>query len=151
MDGDKITLEMLKSDIDRIEHIEIKEIKDDVVDIKLNLNENNILTEQSIKSNEKLSNAIDVMKDTMIEITQNIKDSNRISSELTETVMNLNEKVNGIEVSVKTRIDEVDSKIDYLDNKSKFDILTWLKNNWVSALLAIGAVSYIISQLIANK
>ena len=72
----------LKVKVNKIEYTEIKELKDEVQQVKIDLNTNNILTKQCIESNDKMSNTLDTLKDTMIEVAQSVKDSNRVTSEL---------------------------------------------------------------------
>ena len=110
------TIEELKAKVDKLEYTEIKNIKEDIGQIKIDLSTNNLLTQQSIDANNKLSNVIDTMRDTMIEMGQSLKDSNRISSELTDNVSNLSDKVNKVE-------NKLEEKIKNIDDKSKIDIL----------------------------
>ena len=84
----------------------------------------------------KLSNVIDTMRDTMIEMGQSLKDSNRISSELTDNVSNLSDKVNKVE-------NKLEEKIKNIDDKSKIDILCWMKNNWFG-IVGIGGMLYTV-------
>lgn len=129
-------VEELKTKVDKLEYIEIKNIKEDISQIKIDLNTNNLLTQQSIDSNNKLSSVIDTMRDTMIEMGQSLKDSNRISSELTDNVSNLSDKVNKVE-------NKLEEKIKNIDDKSKIDILCWMKNNWFG-IIGIGGILYTI-------
>ena len=130
------TIEELKAKVDKLEYTEIKNIKEDIGQIKIDLNTNNLLTQQSIDANNKLSNVIDTMRDTMIEMGQSLKDSNRISSELTDNVSNLSDKVNKVE-------NQLEEKIKNIDDKSKIDILCWMKNNWFG-IVGIGGMLYTV-------
>lgn len=130
------TIEELKAKVDKLEYTEIKNIKEDIGQIKIDLNTNNLLTQQSIDANNKLSNVIDTMRDTMIEMGQSLKDSNRISSELTDNVSNLSDKVNKVE-------NKLEEKIKNIDDKSKIDILYWMKNNWFG-IVGIGGMLYTV-------
>ena len=56
------TIEELKAKVDKLEYTEIKNIKEDIGQIKIDLNTNNLLTQQSIDANNKLSNVIDTMR-----------------------------------------------------------------------------------------
>ena len=90
---EKELYEELKDKVNKLEYTEIKKIKEDISQIKIDLNTNNILTKQSIETSKQLSEAMGSFKETMIEMGQSLKDGNRISSELAETVKNLNDKV----------------------------------------------------------
>lgn len=127
----------LKSKINHLEYDEIKPIKEDISDIKIKMNTNDLLTKQALECNEKLSGAIDILKNTMVEVSQSVKDSNRINTEITKTIEELNKKI----ASVEVRIDEI-------DDKSKLDIVIWLKNNWFGIVGIIGIVYTIIKTLI---
>ena len=111
----------LKAKVNKIEYTEIKELKDEVQQVKIDLNTNNILTKQCIESNDKMSNTLDTLKDTMIEVAQSVKDSNRVTSELTSTVKDLNDKVKNVENTMDKKFDEVNERMEVIDDKGKFD------------------------------
>lgn len=129
--------EELKGKINHLEYDEIKPLKDDVNDIKLKINTNDLLTKQALENNEKLSYAIDTLKDTMVEISQSVKDSNRINGEITKTIEELNKKITSVEV-----------RINEIDDKSKLDIVLWLKNNWFGIVGILGILYTIIKTMI---
>ena len=129
--------EELKSKINHLEYDEIKPIKSDINEIKIQMNTNDLLTKQAIENNEKLSNAIDILKGTMIEISQSVKDSNRINGEITKTIEGLNIKISSVE-----------AKIGEIDNKSKLDIVVWLKTNWFGIVGILGILYTVIKTII---
>ena len=143
-------LEDLKSKINKLEYTEIKELKEEIQEIKLNLNTDNILTKQCTESNEKLSATLETLKSTMVEIAQSVKDSNKVTSELTATVKSLNDKVNNVESTMGTKFNEVNERMDAIDDKSKFDIVEFLKHNIIGILLGVGALIYALSQIGIN-
>ena len=147
---DKELLDDLKSELNKIEYTEIKEIKEEIQEIKLNLNTNNLLTKQCTESNEKLSTTLETLKSTMIEVAQSVKDSNKVTSELTTTVKSLNDKVNNVESTMGTKFNEVNERMDIIDDKGKFDIVEFLKHNIVGILFGIGALIYALSQIGIN-
>ena len=149
MDDNRELLD-LKSKVNKIEYTEIKEIKEDIQHMKIDLNTNNILTKQCTESNEKLSSMIDTMRETMVEVAQSVKDSNKVTSELALNIRDLNDKFNSVERTMDKKFDEVNDRMDDIDDKSKLDILTMLKNNWIGILLGVGAVLYALSQLGIN-
>ena len=109
----------------------------DVNEIKLKMNTNDLLTKQALENNEKLSNAIGTLKDTMVEISQSVKDSNRINNEITKTIEELNKKITSVEI-----------RISEIDDKSKLDIVLWLKNNWFGIVGILGIIYTIIKTII---
>lgn len=127
----------LKSKINHLEYDEIKPLKEDVNEIKLKMNTNDLLTKQALENNEKLSHAIGTLKDTMVEISQSVKDSNRINGEITKTIEELNKKITSVEV-----------RINEIDDKSKLDIVLWLKNNWFGIVGILGILYTIIKTMI---
>ena len=48
------TIEELKAKVDKLEYTEIKNIKEDIGQVKIDLNTNNILTKQCTDSNNKM-------------------------------------------------------------------------------------------------
>lgn len=141
-------LDELKKKINHLEYDEIKTLKDDITQIKIDLNTNNLLTQQSIKSNEKLSTTLESVQTAMFEITESLKDSNRISTELTQTVTNLNNKVDVLSDNTNERLQEFNNKIAAIDNKSKIDITELEKDkfsdNAKKYLVGGGSVGFII-------
>lgn len=127
----------LKKKIEHLEYDEIKPIKEDINEMKITLSNNDILTKQSLESNQKLSSAIDILKNTMVEVSQSVKDSNRINTEITKTIEELNKKI----ASVETRINEI-------DDKSKLDIMLWMKNNWFGIVGILGVLYTILKGII---
>lgn len=143
-------LDDLKSKVNKIEYTEIKELKEEIQQVKLDLNTNNLLTKQCTESNEKMSTALDTLKNTMIEVAQSVKDSNRVTSELASTVKDLNDKVKNVESTMDKKFDEVGDRMDAIDDKSKLDLLTWFKHNAIGIILGVGALIYALSQFGIN-
>lgn len=141
-------LDELKKKINHLEYDEIKTLKDDITQIKIDLNTNNLLTQQSIKSNEKLSTTLESVQTAMFEITESLKDSNKISTELTQTVSSLNNKVDVLSDNTNERLQEFNNKIVAIDNKSKIDIAELEKDkfsdNAKKYLVGGGSVGFII-------
>lgn len=143
-----IVIEDLKKRVDHMQYDEIASIKDDINEIKIELNKNDILTQQAIESNKKLNETMDSFKETMISISTSIKENNKISQQLANTVDELNMKITKVEENTNVSIDKISAKLDEVDNKSKFDITSWLKNNFISVLITVGALSYVIYKII---
>ena len=147
---DSRELEDLKQKVKKIEYTEIKEIKDDIQHIKIDLNTNNILTQQCTESNEKLSNTLDSLKLTMVEVSQSMKDSNKVTSELALNVRDLNSKLNDVEKTIDTKFNEVNGRMDTIDEKSKIDFVDVLRTNWIGIVMGVGALIYALSQIGIN-
>lgn len=141
-------LEDLRNRVDNLQYKEIQPLKDDIAQIRVNLAEDNLLTKQCTESNKKMSDTLNSLKDTMINIAQSVKDSNQISSELAQTVKNLNDKVQGVEQKMDDKFDDVYKRVNNVDEKAKIDIVEWMKSNWFPMILGIGALVYAISKFI---
>lgn len=129
--------EEFKQRLHHLEYEEIRPIKEDISDMKIALNKNDLLTKQALETNSKLSNTIDVLKNTMVEISQSVKDSNRINNEITKTIEELNKKITSVEV-----------RINEIDDKSKLDIVLWLKNNWFGIVGILGIIYTILKNIV---
>ena len=141
-------IEDLKKRVDHLQYDEISPLKSEVNDMKITLSNNDLLTKQAIESNKKLSDTMDSFKETMIDVAQSVKDSNRVCAQLTVTVEQLNEKIMSVETSTNSSLTKFSDKLDKLDEKSKVDILEWCKSKWLEIVLGLGALGYVISQLI---
>ena len=130
------SFEDLKKKVDHLEYDEINPIKEDISQMKITLSNNDLLTKQALESNERLSRAMDVLKTTMVEVSQSVKDSNRINVEITKTIEELNKKISSVEVKIKE-----------IDDKSKLDIMLWLKNNWFGIVGILGILYTILKNV----
>ena len=138
----------LRSKINHLEYDEIKPMKEDINEMKITLSNNDLLTKQALESNKKVSDSLEVLKGTMIEVSQSIKDSNRINNEITKTVEELNKKVGAVETNTQETLRAFGDKIEEIDNKSKLDIMIWLKNNWFGIVGIIGIIYAVIKTFI---
>lgn len=129
--------EELRQKLHHLEYEEIRPIKEDISEMKIALNSNDLLTKQALETNSKLSNTIDVLKNTMVEISQSVKDSNRINNEITKTIEELNKKITSVEI-----------RINEIDDKSKLDIILWLKNNWFGIVGILGIIYTILKNIV---
>lgn len=62
-------------------------------DLKISQERNNLLLESCIKSNEKMSNTMDEVKDTLIILAESVNQNNKIVTELAINVKALNNKI----------------------------------------------------------
>ena len=140
-------LEDLKKKIDHLEYDEINPMKEDINEIKLNIGKYDLLIKQALESNKKVSDSLEVLKDTMVEVSRSVRDSNRINDEITKTIEELNKRICGVENNTKETLKIFEGKIDEIDNKSKLDIVLWLKNNWFGVVGILGLIYTIIKNL----
>lgn len=144
MDG----IEELKRKINHLEYDEINPLKEDVNEMKITLSNNDLLTKQALESNKKLSDSIEVLKDTMLEVSQSVKDSNRINGEITKTIEELNKRISSVENSTNETLKTFGNKIEEIDNKSKLDIMLWMRNNWFGIVGILGILYTILKNVL---
>ena len=143
-------IENLKGRIDNLEYKDIKEIRDNVNQIKIDQAKIGIITENVTKAIEKLNITLESSRETMIAMAQSIRDSNNISSELTSAVENLNSKVDNIEEKMDINFEDVYNNIRKIDNKMKVDVGTMIKNvfqKWGILIVIGGAMIYGVAKL----
>lgn len=136
MNEQGIAYDDLKKKVNDLEYKEIKAIKEDITQIRIDLSNNSLLTQQAIDSSKKLSDTMDNVKEAMIRISESITNTNKISTDLANSVDDLSNKVNKLD-------EKVDDRINNIENKSKFDILEWIKNNFITIIMAVGILIYI--------
>lgn len=140
--------EDLKKKIDHLEYDEINPMKEDINEIKITLTSNDLLVKQALESNKKVSDSLEVLKDTMVEVSRSVRDSNRINDEITKTIEELNKRICSVDDSTKNTLKAFGEKIEEIDNKSKLDIMLWVKNNWFGIIGILGIIYTIIKNTI---
>ena len=140
--------EDLKKKIDHLEYDEINPMKEDINDIKVNISKYDLLIKQALESNKKVSDSLEVLKDTMVEVSRSVRDSNRINDEITKTIEELNKRISSVDNNTKDALEKFETKITEIDNKSKLDIMLWVKNNWFGIIGVIGIIYTIIKNMI---
>lgn len=135
------TINELKHKVEKLEDTEIKGIKEDIGKIKVELATNNVLTQQCVVSNEKLGNTMDAIKDTMIELSQSVKNSN-------SSIGEINCRLDKLDDKVENKFKSFNDKMGEIDSKSKFDIMVWIKDNFIGCAIVIASIIYFISQII---
>lgn len=121
-------LDRLNKKVDKLEYTEIANLKDKITGIELELNKNSILTESNTKAMEKMSNTMEKVGETMVLLTSGIEQSNKSTQELSKKVTNL------------------EGKIDNIEDKTKFDIMLFIKENWIGIVIGVGVLSYLFLQ-----
>ena len=140
--------EDLKKKIDHLEYDEINPIKEDINEIKITLTSNDLLVKQALESNKKVSDSLEVLKDTMVEVSRSVRDSNRINDEITKTIEELNKRICSVDESTNNTLKAFGKKIEEIDNKSKLDIMLWVKNNWFGIIGILGIIYTVIKNMI---
>ena len=140
--------EELKKKINHLEYDEIAPMKEDINEIKITLSSNDLLVKQALESNKKVSDSLEVLKDTMLEVSRSVRDSNRINDEITKTIEELNNRICSVENNTKETLKNLGDKITEIDNKSKLDVVLWLKNNWFGIVGILGVLYTILKNVI---
>lgn len=141
----------LKKRVNNIEYKEIKEFREKMCSMEVSLNQANLLTESCIKSNEKMSDTLNSVKETMIIMSESMKQGNKVSEELANSVKSLGSQVNSLDNKMDEKFTEVDKKINQIDDKGKFDWELWIKNNFmkiIGRIMGIIGIIYIVIQYI---
>lgn len=140
--------EELKKKIDHLEYDEINPMKEDINEIKISMASNDLLIKQALESNKKVSDSLEVLKDTMLEVSRSVRDSNRINDEITKTIEELNKRICSVENNTKDTLKTFNEKISEIDNKSKLDIMLWMRNNWFGIVGILGVLYTILKGVI---
>ncbi len=141
-------LKELKDKVEKLEYVEIKGLKEDVNNLKLDLSTEKLLTQQNITSVGKLNDTMVAMKDAMLEISNAVRDCTSNTKKLSGELGVLSNKVDKFEEKVDRKIADVNAKIDAVDNKGKFDWVEYVKQNFITWVIGIGALAYFLTQLI---
>ena len=138
----------LKKKIDHLEYDEINPMKEDINEIKISITSNDLLIKQALESNKKVSDSLEVLKDTMLEVSRSVRDSNRINDEITKTIEELYKRICSVENNTKDTLKTFSEKISEIDNKSKLDIMLWMRNNWFGIVGILGVLYTILKGVI---
>lgn len=132
-------LENLSKKVDKIEYVDIKELRQEMQDIKVDLTKNNVLTEQNTEAMTSMSKTMESVRSTMIDIST----TNR---ELANNLKQQNNKIDRLQL----RQDRYDENIEFMkkeieqnEDKGKFDIILFLKQNFVGIIISCGILSYL--------
>ena len=121
-------VEDLKKKVYHLEYDELKEVKGNIEQLKVDMATNNMLTKQSIDTTQKLVDTLDAMKTTMLDLSYTIESNNKTTNELAN-------KVEGLE-----------NKFGEFSDKTKFDILQYIKDNWMSIAMFAGFITYVVAK-----
>ena len=137
-------LSRVEKRVNHIEYEEIKQIKKDIEVIRIDLTRNNILVQQSIDTSGKLSDTMESIRETMLLMSKSMEQNNLVSERLASSVEELGTKFNELDTKVDTRFIDVDKKLQCQEDKSKIDIICFLKDNWFKIIISASIISYIV-------
>ena len=132
-EGEKLDKENSKKEDAIMESVERLETKVDSIDgrlrqVEICAGKGNVLTEQSIKSYDKLSETLDKMGDTLGEINNNMF---TLSARLDDT----NKSMVELKSELKCEVSQVDNKVESVDGRvSAIEDSQTIKINWVQLI-----------------
>jgi chromosome segregation ATPase len=141
----------LKKRIDKIEYTDIKNLNDELIEVRLDMREHSILATQTVETLDKLSDTMDSFKSTMIEITHSLKESNKEVANLGRTVDSLEDKVNRTNDKMDERFNELKSKVESVDDKGKVDLVLWCKTNWYKLAISLGLLGILLGEIFGKN
>lgn len=140
-------LEYLPKKIDKIEYTEIKELKDKIENIEVDLAKNNLLTQQNTEAMNKMSETMDSVRETMVQITSAIEYTSKTNQELAENIRQQNEKIDKLQArqdSYDNHMKKMQEEMNDNEEKSKIDIRLAIKAFIPTAIVIIGYLVYIV-------
>lgn len=144
-------LEALKKRVDKLEYTDIKNINNELIEVKLDIREHDLLTKQSVEMLSKLSDTMDVFKTTMVEISHSLKENRTEVAGLGRTVDSLEDKVNRTNDRMDEKFKELKSQVESVDDKGKVDLVLWCKNNWFKLAVSLGLLGLLLEQAIGKN
>lgn len=140
-------LEYLPKKIDKIEYTEIKELKDKIENIEVDLAKNNLLTQQNTEAMNKMSETMDSVRETMVQITSAIEYTSKTNQELAENIRQQNEKIDKLQArqdSYDNHMRKMQEEMNDNEEKNKIDIRLAIKAFIPTAIVIIGYLVYIV-------
>lgn len=109
------------------------------------------MIDRDIKSNEKLAETLQEVQMSMAKMNtkmdENAKALEEMREQFTESNKATKERIEKINQETIVSIKAVSEKVDGLEDKTKFDILDYLKKNWPSILILLGIGGMMIGSL----
>lgn len=140
-------LEYLPKKIDKIEYTEIKELKDKIENIEVDLAKNNLLTKQNTEAMNKMSETMDSVRETMVQITSAIEYTSKTNQELAENIRQQNEKIDKLQArqdNYDNHMRKMQEEMNDNEEKNKIDIRLAIKAFIPTAVVIIGYLVYIV-------
>lgn len=130
-----VEIEELKDRIGYIEREKIVKIEEDIMQIKMGQVETNTLVKEFTRAIDSQGETMEAMTKSLQEITYTNKRLIEDMSEVKDKIDQTNENIKCVEESTNAKFEEVDTKIELQDEKSKIDLLTFLKENWLRIIV----------------
>ena len=140
-------LEYLPKKIDKIEYTEIKELKDKIENIEVDLAKNNLLTQQNTEAMNKMSETMDSVRETMVQMSGAIEYTSKTNQELAESIRQQNEKIDKLQArqdNYDNHMRKMQEEMNDNEEKNKIDIRLAIKAFIPTAVVIIGYLVYIV-------
>ena len=90
----------------------------------------------------------ELLSETMQEVQYSMRELNEKMELQSTSIKEIREEFNILSDRTNDKIDEVSNKIQLVEDKGKFDILQYIKNNWPLILVLIGLGGAYIAKFI---
>lgn len=90
----------------------------------------------------------ELLSETMQEVQYSMRELNEKMELQSTSIKEIREEFNILSDRTNDKIDEVSNKIQLVEDKGKFDILQYIKNNWPLILVLIGLGGAYIAEFI---
>lgn len=118
-----------------------------------------ILAQQSIETTKELSLTLKEFSITLVNINNSLARSDEKIEEVSKIISKIDSKVSSLEENFEERVDCLEAnlskdvgvlkqKIEEVEEKGKFDIILYIKQNFIKIILIAGALGYVVSQFI---
>lgn len=118
-----------------------------------------ILAQQSIETTKELSLTLKEFSITLVNINNSLARSDEKIEEVSKIISKIDSKVSSLEENFEEKVDCLEAnlskdvgvlkqKIEEVEEKGKFDIVLYIKQNFIKIILIAGALGYVASQFI---
>ena len=135
-----VEIEELKDRVGYIEREKIVKIEEDIMQIKMGQVETNTLVKEFTRAIDSQGETMKAMTTSLQEITYTNKRLIEDMSEVKCKIDQTNENIKCVEENTNAKFEEVDTKIEKQDGKSKIDIVVFLRDNWFKAVALIALI-----------
>ena len=122
--------------------------EDKVIQLDKSIAVYSAIFEKNLQIQEKLSTAIDKLTETssglqgtLVGVLQDIKRNSEAqeknSTRIDEIETATDKKVAGLEIKLNDKLEKMDGKLNTVDDKGKFDILKFIKENFISVTMFV--------------
>src|SRR5699024_7871042 len=122
-------------------------LKDKIENIEVDLAKNNLLTKQNTEAMNKMSETMDSVRETMVQITSAIEYTSKTNQELAENIRQQNEKIDKLQArqdSYDNHMRKMQEEMNDNEEKNKIDIRLAIKAFIPTAIVIIGYLVYIV-------